>query len=678
MPHNPTFTAHPNSQMKIMLWILLFTTAALPSREQTPWPRYRDSLLHVLSHEKEDSFKAGTLRDLAVAYLDRGQSDSAAFYAKNFGSLSEKQHYLIGMAISLSIQAAVLSDQNKPNEAIVLDLQAIEVAKSLPNKKILANNYNNTAIVYFGKGDYPKSLELYLKALDVYEALHDTASMAFANSNIAEVYVGLKEYLSAYAYSLRGISLCRARHQTKGLGPGLLNLGSALINLKRYDTALVVLQDDWELALKINDRPEQINILADMDYAYVGLGQFDRIKPTADQLMAVALSLDSKEGEVYALLGLKYYYLDKKEYGKAEQASLEAFDIAKRNGLTVDLREACKEAASVEMARGDQLRYKYYNDLMDSIDDALLSDKILKNTQDIEGKYSLNKKQVEIDGLNEQKRIQQLTLRQRMMTIWGLGVLVLVIGFTGMLYYRNYQNKKSLLIADNLLREQRIAELEKEKQLLAAQAVLQGQVEERTRLAKDLHDGLGSILSSAKYSFINIKDNLVISGENAAAFEKSMAILDTSISELRRVAHNMMPEALIKFGLDTALRDFCNSVDQSGALHLTYQSYDLDEATIPAITSAAIYRIIQELVNNSIRHSAASDALVQLVRKDGTLSITVEDNGRGFDSRILAKNAGMGYLNLENRVAYLNGAIDIRTSPGNGTSVHIEIKNIIS
>src|SRR5580658_9661488 len=111
MPHNPTFTAHPNLQMKVMLWILLSTAVALPSREQSSWPGYRDSLLHVLSQEKEDSVKACTLRDIAVAYLDRGQSDSAAYYAQKFGSLSEKEHYLIGMAISLSIQAAVLSDQ---------------------------------------------------------------------------------------------------------------------------------------------------------------------------------------------------------------------------------------------------------------------------------------------------------------------------------------------------------------------------------------------------------------------------------------------------------------------------------------------------------------------------------------------------------------------------------------
>src|SRR6202020_2618366 len=124
-----------------------------------------------------------------------------------------------------------------------------------------------------------------------------------------------------------------------------------------------------------------------------------------------------------------------------------------------------------------------------------------------------------------------LTLRQRMTTIWGLAALMLGIVLTGFFYYRNYQYKKRLLVAGGLLQEQRILELEKEKQLLATQAVLQGQVEERTRLAKDLHDGLGSILSSTKYSFAIVKENLLLSKENADAFDRSVEMLDKSINE---------------------------------------------------------------------------------------------------------------------------------------------------
>jgi two-component system NarL family sensor kinase len=155
-----------------------------------------------------------------------------------------------------------------------------------------------------------------------------------------------------------------------------------------------------------------------------------------------------------------------------------------------------------------------------------------------------------------------------------------------------------------------------------------------------------------------------------------MTMLDKSISELRRVAHNLMPEALMEFGLDTALKDFCNIINQSGAIQLVYQSFEMDENSISKNSSSAIYRIIQELVNNILKHASVQTALVQLIRKNNALSITVEDNGKGFDKTILPNSNGIGYPNLQNRVTYLGGTIDIQSASGNGTSVNIEIPNI--
>lgn len=617
------------------------------------------------------------MRDLGILYLNHDMPDSAAWYAKSFGALSERLHLWVDKAISLSMQALILADSNKLDEGLSMDLSAIGFAQKSGLTKALCNIYNNTAVLYGRKGDYTAALDFYFKALAGYEALKYTALVAMGDGNIAEIYSRLKDYKSAYNYSLTGILLARQIGEPVRTS-ALINFADALINMGRYDTALVVLREGWNLCEKQHFRADEIPILINMNYAYIGLGRYDLIKPIAEKLMPMALSLQNLEGQCYAYIGLKYYYLAKKDFKQAEQSMLGAIGIAQRSGSIVLLREAYKEAANVEIAQGDQKNSDYYDRLKDSLDDVMLSDKVLKNTKDIEGKYALDKKQAQIDSLNEQRKLQQLGLKQRTMTIWGLIGLMVAVVLTGTLYYRNYQNKKRLLVAGALLQEKRILELEKEKQLLATQAVLQGQVEERTRLAKDLHDGLGSILSSAKFSFTNIKDDLIVAGRDADAFDRSMSILDMSINELRRVAHNMMPEGLIKFGLDTALRDFCQSVGQSGVLPLTYQSYDIDETTIPPIIAAAIYRIVQELVNNVIRHAQASRALVQLIREGDTLSITVEDDGNGFDRNILANSEGMGYLNLRNRVASLNGTIDIQTSPGNGTFVIIEIANFLA
>jgi len=152
-----------------------------------------------------------------------------------------------------------------------------------------------------------------------------------------------------------------------------------------------------------------------------------------------------------------------------------------------------------------------------------------------------------------------------------------------------------------------------------------------------------------------------------------MDMLDSSIREMRRVAHNMMPEALIRFGLDTALTDFCNDINQSGALKVDYQSFGLADVAIDQTVSITLYRIVQELINNTMKHSGATSAIVQLTKSNGLLSVTVEDDGKGFDPKILEYAKGIGWVNIQSRVEYLKGSINVQTKPGNGTSVHIEL-----
>jgi signal transduction histidine kinase len=170
-----------------------------------------------------------------------------------------------------------------------------------------------------------------------------------------------------------------------------------------------------------------------------------------------------------------------------------------------------------------------------------------------------------------------------------------------------------------------------------------------------------------------MKGNLIMTPENALAFERSMDMLDSSIKEMRRVAHNMMPEALIKFGLDTALKDFCNDINQTGALKVIYQSIGLENAELDRITAITVYRIVQELINNTMKHAAAKTAIVQVSKSADRLSVTVEDDGKGFDVSILKSHGGMGWDNIRNRVEFLKGTLDVNSQPGTGTSVLIEL-----
>ncbi len=178
-----------------------------------------------------------------------------------------------------------------------------------------------------------------------------------------------------------------------------------------------------------------------------------------------------------------------------------------------------------------------------------------------------------------------------------------------------------------------------------------------------------------KFSLNNVKENLVMTPDNAHAFERSIDMLDSSIQEMRRVAHNMMPELLLKYGLDVALKEYCAEIERSGVMHTTYQSINMDKIAISQSAAVTIYRIVQELSNNAIKHTNATEILVQahVSEQEKLLTITVEDNGKGFDPAILKQSLGMGWSNIQNRVEFLKGKIDVSSEKGKGTSVLIEV-----
>jgi signal transduction histidine kinase len=174
------------------------------------------------------------------------------------------------------------------------------------------------------------------------------------------------------------------------------------------------------------------------------------------------------------------------------------------------------------------------------------------------------------------------------------------------------------------------------------------------------------MLSVAKLKMTSMKGNMTIPEENVASFNSAIDLLDTSIKELRRVAHNLMPESLMKYGLNTALSDFCFSTEKV-KYHFFGEDRRPDEKT-----EIAAYRIVNEIVNNALRHSEATEISVQLIIDESRLHITVEDNGKGFDPAIVEAGGGNGLKNIRQRVTALNGNLEISSAPGKGTEVIIE------
>ena len=289
---------------------------------------------------------------------------------------------------------------------------------------------------------------------------------------------------------------------------------------------------------------------------------------------------------------------------------------------------------------------------------SIVSESNFKQLAAVEHKYEKEKKDKEIIQLNADNKQESLFNK----ILIGAAAALVFIGFLG---YRNFRSKQKL-------QQQQIIELEKEKQLQAVDAMLKGQEEERGRLAKDLHDGLGGMLSGVKLSFSNMKENLILDADTAVRFEKSISQLDNTIAELRKVAHNLMPEALVKFGLKSAVEDFCETLQSSSNCKIMYQQLGADR-DLGNIANVNIYRIIQELVNNAVKHANAKQIIVQLTKLPAKVLLSVEDDGEGFDVNNPDALPGIGLTNINNRVQYLNGKIDVSSKKDEGTAFNIEV-----
>jgi signal transduction histidine kinase len=240
------------------------------------------------------------------------------------------------------------------------------------------------------------------------------------------------------------------------------------------------------------------------------------------------------------------------------------------------------------------------------------------------------------------------------------------------MYFRNLRNKK--IIADQKLeiKEKQLLELEKERQLVAAKSVLQGEEAERARLAGDLHDGLGGLLSGVKLKLSFMKENAIITSENLAHFNHALDLLDASITEMRRVAHNLMPETLMHYGLRTALNDFVKQVSPEGLPLIRYNTFG-EDLRYEKELEITLYRITQELVTNAIKHAQARQIDLQLFTEKDRICIQIIDNGIGFDpERLDPSKTGKGLKNIHDRVTAFNGRFEILSQPGKGTESTIE------
>ncbi|HMU10325.1 MAG TPA: sensor histidine kinase [Ferruginibacter sp.] len=604
---------------------------------------------------------------IAHSFLRKGAYDSSLQWYRRADSLCTalKEDYLLLKLYSYYSWA--LNNQSRFDESLQLSERALQLAIRKKDRKEIGYAYTAIGLVYVNKSFYQRALENYFLAVDQLAAVNDTSTLCRLYDRISGCYYPLKLYEKSLEYEELALNCGEGIDDTVRIRGACFNIGLTLKELEQYSKAASY----YRRAASMNTGDARDPIMdCRLQYAFAALynaqGDHARAAGYAQKGTDLSRSLDFQSGVSMNLgeLGRAYLYLNRTK--EALAALKESVDIAQRDNLGEELLLGLDVIRFAEAVNGNMIASANYDRMYRKLYDSVFNQQAASNIQELESKYRSTEKQNEIIRLQGEKKIQNLSIQRKNILNGILIGSVAVILLVSLLAYRNYKQKQKL-------QQQRINELETEKKLMATEAVLKGEEQERTRLAKDLHDGLGGMLSGIKYSLNTMKGNLIMTPDNAQAFERSMDMLDSSIKEMRRVAHNMMPEALVKFGLDTALKDFCNDINQTGALKVNYQSIGLENAAIDQTTSITIYRIVQELLNNTMKHAAATNAIVQVGKTDQVLSVTVEDDGKGFDKTLLNKTKGIGWDNIQHRVEFLKGRLDVDSQPGKGTSVHIEL-----
>ncbi|MBB6235873.1 signal transduction histidine kinase [Pedobacter sp. AK013] len=619
-----------------------------------------DSLKRLLNLSKEDTSKVSLLIKLTKANKNNDIA-SAYKYCLEAINLSKKLKYNKGLFKALTGEISLIRIEGKDSLALEKSKRLVQFAESTKDSFNIAAGYLTLGGVYDNNGDNRNGVAYCLKGLSIAERMNDRGLLQDAYAELQRIYFSRSEFDKAIIYGQKAIDIAKAMGDKGRVMIQSYNLAQTYNLTKAFDKSIKISNEVVEMAKQAGDKRVEVYALYNLCSINLRTDKLSDALTYGKRCLAISKEISDKSIQSNVLAALGSIYLQRGQNKEAENNLLEALALRERTEDKQGIADVQNILANVYFAMGQPEKAYAFEKASEDFSDHYNQSILAQQSSDLEKKYETQKKESQI-------RLQQADIRQKNILNYVLLGGVLAILIISLLGYRNYKHRQKL-------QQAKIDELETEKQLTATEAILKGEEQERTRLAKDLHDGLGGMLSGIKFSLNNMRENLIMTPDNVHAFERSIDMLDSSIKEMRRVAHNMMPEILVKYGLDAALKEFCAEIDRSGVLHVNYQSVGMQNADIQQTTSITIYRIVQELLNNAMKHANAKNVLVQLHQSDQEklLAVTVEDDGNGFDAELLKQSGGMGWPNIKNRVDFLKGRIDLQSNPGKGTSVMIEI-----
>lgn len=638
--------------MKIFATLLLIITfQAENAWSEESINRKADSLKQILASTIKDDFarRSDLYRQLYDIHIIN-DLPAALSVANRQSEIAQKTGDASLGAEAATWKGNIYYGQGKNDSSLFFFNQALDNLRESPDREDEMEIMNNIANIFRAGARYDTAMTIYVDLLKYYETKGNIEKQGKLLGNIGSLYYTAGNFEKASEYTLKALELQRGTTDKRATAVSLVNLTVFAINANNYQEGILY-GDEAIGLLKDVDRNYYAAALIRVGYCYYMTGDKDRALDYSRTAIDIYKENNNVRGMMEAYRQSGDYLIDSKRYVEAMELGKEALSVADTtNRLDMRLLYDMLKRSAIWLNRPEEALH--YSQMQIRMKEEDLNSEWADKISEVETKYNTEKKELEITALKAETRTNRVFITAL--------IAIIITGSIAGYFIRRNSKQKVMLAA------QRIKELEQEKQITATRSLLQGESAERARLSRDLHDGLGGMLSVAKLKIATMKGNLTIPEENVSALNSAIELLDNSIRELRRVAHNLMPESLMKYGLNAALSDFCRSTGK-----VTYHFFGEDNRRDER-TEIAAYRVVNELVNNALKHSGAEKINVQLIQDNGRIHLTVEDDGKGFDAAKAETNGGTGLKNIRSRVTSLGGKLEMVTAPGQGTEVNVE------
>lgn len=504
---------------------------------------------------------------------------------------------------------------------------------------------------YVVEHNYEYALKQYLKSAKYFETVKDSARLSSILNGIGAAYQNYGNDSLSLKYYKQSQQISKSRGDLRRSALALNNIG----NIYKNRGALKVAKTYMEAAVNDIETTNQLQyiipISINLANVYTDLKDFNKSTKIYNELLPKIDTLKEVFSHGAIIRGLGNSDLARGNNKKALYSLKRAYNIYSNSGFLDDRYDMMPDLIKAyevnkQFASGLEL-FNEYNIIKDSI----FNTEKDKNLTEAIQKYEAQKKDKEI--IQQQLLLKKKQVQYSYMT--GIAIFLLVTSILTWFILQLRQKRKN----------QEIVTLKREHQIKTLESLIEGEEKERLRIAKELHDGVNGDLSAIKYKLTSMQEmsNKIIN--------EAVEMIDKSCKQVRAISHNLIPPSLESFNLVEASEEYCQNMDATHSQQINFQ-YIGDTISIPKNAEINIFRIIQELVTNSIKHAKATEINVQMSCRKTTIQLTIEDNGKGFDKSEVVID-GIGLKNVQSRIDYLQGTIDL-ISNKQGTSYAIEIE----